>query len=108
MRSLQLLRSRTNNDNLGISIEQYQSPIILYNQSGYNIDDAAQRAEAARLNLAVTFNSRSPKQIGGLSLMRKVLLKRRIPNSKKWGEWETVQTEKAEVVGNCEVLGGQR
>jgi hypothetical protein len=43
-----------------------------------------------------------------MSLVRKVLVKRRIPNSKQWGEWEELQSEKVEALGDCWVEGTQR
>jgi hypothetical protein len=105
MRHIHLARSRTG-DGLTVSLELYQSPIILYDDSAD--DEGDDGGGAATLGLSVTVSSASSRQIGGVTLVRKVLLKRRIPKSKNWGEWEEVQVAKMDVVGESWIRGRQR
>ncbi|ORY23918.1 hypothetical protein BCR39DRAFT_340091 [Naematelia encephala] len=104
MRHLQLLPTRTI-DSVGISLELYQSPVILYNP---HEDDTVASPVHVGLAVTVTCPGSASRQIGGITLTRKVLLKRRLPKSLAWGRWEEIQSVNIQIVGDCLVRKRQR
>ena len=107
IRTLSLLPSRSRSS-ITLGLEVYQSPFILYNPSLENDSDDDDRPEPSRFGLAITVKSDERKRIGGINVVRSVMYKSRILQSKHWTEWEEVQKVSTEVVGDCWVQGSQR
>jgi len=92
-----------------VSIDLYQAPVIIYAQSG-DVDD---NTVIPPLSLAihVTTGHEPERQIGAITILRQVLLRRRIrmPRTKqKWTDWEEIQRQEVEVVSECVIRGSQR
>ena len=106
MRHIQVIRARTREpEPCSVSLELYQSPVILYSQ--YSDEDDGS-AGPTHLGLAVTVSLDGRRRIGGVTLVRQVLIRRKIPQTKQWARWEPLQQEQIQVVGERTVCGKQR
>ena len=98
---LQIIRSWTRQP-LSVAIELYQSPVVLYDQS----DESSASASAGCVNhigASLTVRSEGNVQIGGITLVRQVLLRRKKPKTKEWTDWVEIQRGEHNVVGECRV-----
>ena len=96
---LQIIRSWTRQQ-LSVSVDLYQSPVVLYDQS----DESSASLSASCINhigASVTVRSEGNINIGGITLVRQVLLRRKKPKTKEWTDWVEMQREEHNVVGEC-------
>lgn len=95
MRQLHLFRSQSPSG-IRLEVELHQNPLVLY-----PLDPAEQNdgEHSRHLGATVVCSTGKKREIGGIIVIRRVLVKRKFQN--KWTPWETLQINETSVLQHC-------
>ncbi|ORX39559.1 hypothetical protein BD324DRAFT_614152 [Kockovaella imperatae] len=101
---LPLIRAWTRQP-LQVSIELYQSPVILYDQADETSSSDIPGGAVNHIGASISLSSETEVAIGGVTLIRQVLLRRKKPKVKEWTEWVELQRAEFAVMGEYKLNG---